>query len=115
MHGSRKWSKRLCEVIFSQWFFSINWKTGSIMWKCKFASGKFYATEHAVVVHHNDMEFNSRFLFYILDEMMNLNQYATGGAQPGLAVSKLNTLKVPIPKITEQERIVSILDKLMHW
>jgi len=42
---------------------------------------------------------------------MNLNQYATGGAQPGLAVSKLEKIPIPIPPIAEQERIVGILDK----
>ena len=42
---------------------------------------------------------------------MNLNQYATNGAQPGLAVSKLEKLIIPIPPLSEQERIVGILDK----
>ena len=42
---------------------------------------------------------------------MNLNQYATGGAQPGLAVSNLQKIQIPIPPLAEQERIVAILDK----
>ena len=42
---------------------------------------------------------------------MELNQYATGGTQPGLSVNKLNLISVPVPPRPEQERIVAILDK----
>ncbi len=43
--------------------------------------------------------------------LMNLNQYASQSAQPGLAVGKLESLSIPIPPLTEQARIVAILDK----
>ncbi len=42
---------------------------------------------------------------------MNLNQYASKSAQPGLAVGKLEELAVPVPSRGEQERIAIILDK----
>ncbi len=42
---------------------------------------------------------------------MNLNQYATKSAQPGLAVGRLNELRIPLPPLSEQKRIVVILDK----
>lgn len=42
---------------------------------------------------------------------MNLNQYASKSAQPGLAVSKLNQLVVDVPSFDEQLHIGSVLDK----
>lgn len=42
---------------------------------------------------------------------MNLNQYAVGGGQPLVTAGLLKSLKVPFPKLREQERIAGILDK----
>lgn len=42
---------------------------------------------------------------------MNLNQYASKSAQPGLAVGTLNQLVVDVPSFKEQLRIGSVLDK----
>ncbi len=89
--------------------YPIIGRQGALCGNICFAEGKFYATEHAVVVSHKG-RFVSRFLYYLLMSM-NLNQYATGGAQPGLAVSKLEKIRIPIPPLAEQERIVGILDK----
>ena len=41
---------------------------------------------------------------------MNLNQYKSQGAQPGLSVKRLEKLIVPIPSMKIQERIVNVLD-----
>lgn len=71
--------------------------------------GKFYATEHAVVVTARDTV-NIDWAFHMLT-LMNLNQYASKSAQPGLAVGKLESLRIPIPSLAEQARIVAILDK----
>ena len=43
--------------------------------------------------------------------VMNLNQYASKSAQPGLAVGNLASLKILVPPLEEQARIVAILDK----
>jgi type I restriction enzyme S subunit len=72
-------------------------------------NGMFYATEHAVVVTSKG-EINISFAFHLLT-LMNLNQYASKSAQPGLAVGRLESLKIPIPPLEEQARIASILDK----
>lgn len=74
------------------------------------ASGKFHATEHAVVVQPK-IEMNVHWLYYALNAM-NLGQYATGAAQPGLAVSKLETLSIEIPNISEQNKIAQTLYKV---
>ena len=42
---------------------------------------------------------------------MNLNQYATSTAQPGLSVSTINEVLIPLPPIEEQGRIVRCLNK----
>ena len=71
--------------------------------------GDFYATEHAVVVTVGE-DVNVDFAFHMLT-LMNLNQYASQSAQPGLAVGKLEGLKMPVPSLAEQVRIAGILDK----
>lgn len=50
------------------------------------------------------------FMFHLLTHQ-DLNQYKSAGAQPGLAVGKLLTVKLPIPPLAEQRRIAGILDK----
>jgi len=42
---------------------------------------------------------------------LNLNQYATSTAQPGLSVSTINEVLIPLPPIEEQGRIVRCLNK----
>ena len=42
---------------------------------------------------------------------MNLNQYATSTAQPGLSVNTINEVLIPLPPIEEQGRIVRCLNK----
>ena len=41
---------------------------------------------------------------------MDLNQYKSAGAQPGLSVRNLVELYAPVPTIETQHRIVNILD-----
>lgn len=88
--------------------FPIIGRQGALCGCVAWASGKFYATEHAVVASGKENT-NQRFLFYLFQQA-NLNQYKSQGAQPGLSVAKLNELLFRIPPISEQERIVSILD-----
>ncbi len=71
--------------------------------------GQFYATEHAVVVAPN-REINIDWAFHVLT-LMNLNKYKSQSAQPGLAVGKLQGLKIPVPSLAEQVETASILDK----
>ncbi|MDR2956843.1 MAG: restriction endonuclease subunit S [Coriobacteriales bacterium] len=84
-------------------------RQGALCGNVKRATGRFYATEHAVVVDTKE-HVDWKWLFHML-EHMNLNQHATKSAQPGLAVSNIEKLTIPIPPLEEQERIVAILDR----
>ena len=88
--------------------FCLIGRQGALCGNVCFATGKFYATEHAVVVKNNS-SLKSRFLFHLLTNM-NLNQYKSQGAQPGLAVGKLEEIKIPVPSLEIQEKIVHVLD-----
>ena len=43
----------------------------------------------------------------------SLNKYATATAQPGLAVSNINTVLLPLPPLAEQQRIAARLEELL--
>lgn len=88
--------------------FPIIGRQGALCGNVNYAEGEFYATEHAVVVESLG-EYNQRYLFYLLTAM-NLNQYKSQGAQPGLAVGNIENLTAPVPTIEIQERIVNVLD-----
>lgn len=88
-------------------------RQGALCGNVCFVSGEFYATEHAVVVS-SDNNVDMRFLFHLLLKL-NLNQYKTAGAQPGLSVSKLETVKVQIPSIEYQRRVSKVLDLFSRY
>lgn len=43
--------------------------------------------------------------------MIDLTKLDTGSGRPNLTQAVLNKICIPIPPLTEQERIISILDK----
>lgn len=50
------------------------------------------------------------YIYYLLVNM-NLNRFAKGGGQPLVTAGQIKEIKIPVPPIKEQERIVSILDR----
>ena len=88
--------------------FPIIGRQGALCGNVNYAEGRFYATEHAVVVKSKG-QYDSRFLYHLLTHM-NLNQYKSAGAQPGLAVKNIAELVAPIPTIEQQKKIINILD-----
>ena len=89
--------------------YPIIGRQGALCGNVQYAEGEFYATEHAVVVASKGL-YKQRYLYYLLTAM-NLNQYKSAGAQPGLAVSKLEMISAPVPTMEKQEKAVRILDQ----
>ena len=75
-------------------------RQGALCGNVQYATGKFHATEHAVVVTPK-IEMNRYWLYHLL-VMLELNRYASGAAQPGLAVNKLEDIRISVPHITDQ-------------
>lgn len=88
---------------------SIIGRQGEWCGNVTYATGKFYATEHAVVTT-TYLE-DSKWLYYVLIKA-NLNQYATGCAQPGLSVKIICDIPISIPPLPEQTRIAAALTSI---
>ena len=91
--------------------YALIGRQGALCGNINFAKGKFYATEHAVVVEifaGTNYKWSGYFL-----KALNLNQYSTATAQPGLSVTKINRVLIPLPPLKEQLRIVAKIEKLM--
>lgn len=89
--------------------FPIIGRQGALCGNVNFAEGEFYATEHAVPVHTfagTDPMWAYHFL-----KVLNLNQYATATAQPGLSVKVIEEVLIPLPPLAEQHRIVAAIEK----
>lgn len=72
-------------------------------------SGKSWVNNHAHVLKF-DTYAERRFVEYYLNSI-DLTPYISGAAQPKLNQKNLNSIRIPNPPLTEQARIVAILDK----
>jgi len=84
-------------------------RQGALCGNINYATGKFWASEHAVVVNPLS-PFVTKWLGEVL-RAMNLNQYSVSAAQPGLSVSAISALKVPVPHFKEQQNIALFLER----
>ena len=92
--------------------YPIIGRQGALCGNINRATGKFYATEHAVCVYtyaNTNISWACLFL-----AALNLNQYATATAQPGLAVANINEVLIPVPPLPEQRKIVAKSSSLME-
>lgn len=72
-------------------------------------SGKSWVNNHAHVLEFQNM-FTQKYIEHYIN-MIDVSQYVSGGAQPKLNQENLNKIQIPVPSPSEQERIISILDK----
>ncbi len=75
-------------------------------------SGKFEAYQRTYVLT-DFLGISTIFLYFILDGKLKdaVNSQKLGAAMPYIKVGMLKDLKVPLPPIHEQHRIVAILDE----
>ena len=93
--------------------FSIVGRQGALCGNINIASGKFYATEHAVITTiFSEIDFG--WSNYTLDAL-KLNEYATGAAQPGLSVANVLNVFVPVPPKHEQKHIASTISSAFSF
>ena len=86
--------------------YNIIGRQGALCGNITLTKGKFYATEHAIVVRPKT-PINEYWLYFALAQM-NLNQYARGVAQPGLAVKQLEKLPFGISSKGKQEKFAAV-------
>lgn len=85
--------------------FSLIGRQGALCGNITLATGKFHATEHAIVTVPSENTVTN-WLYYQLVHL-NLNQHATGQAQPGLSVKNLNEIPVLIPQERSEQQAIS--------
>ena len=74
------------------------------------ADGRFWATEHAVVVAPRS-KIHRDWYYYMLI-VMDLNQYSESAAQPGISVERVQNLLTTVPDLDEQVEIARHLNSL---
>ena len=72
-------------------------------------SGKNWVNNHAHVLKFDTYE-GRKFVEYYLNQI-DLKPYISGAAQPKLNQNNLNSIPIPLPPLSEQRRIVEILDR----
>jgi len=82
-------------------------RQGALCGNIQIAEGKFFASEHAIVVSTKD-GVDAHWLSGVLARM-NLNKYTESSAQPGLSVSKILKFTCSAPSYAEQIAIASVL------
>jgi type I restriction enzyme, S subunit len=82
-------------------------RQGALCGCINYAHGKFWPSEHAVVVSPT-IKLDYLWLGELLT-VMNLGQYSQSAAQPGLSVDRICGLKIPLPPYEEQQEISRLL------
>lgn len=89
--------------------YALIGRQGALCGNINYADGKFWASEHAVVVSPYK-KVATRWIGELF-RSMNLNQYSVASAQPGLAVERVTDLHIPQPSLNEQHAIENFLDR----
>ena len=69
--------------------------------------GRFWVNNHAHIIQTNE-KCNLYYLYYMLNQI-DISRYITGSAQPKLSQSSMNAIRVLLPEITYQNKVVKLL------
>lgn len=84
-------------------------RQGALCGNVNYAKGKFFASEHAIVVYPLRGESISWLGEAI--RVSDLNRYSQSAAQPGIAVNVIKEVSYPYPSLSEQTAIANFLDQ----
>ena len=98
-----------CEDFTHDGDYVLIGRQGALCGNINYAEGRFWASEHAIVVTPK-RPLATRWLGELL-RTMNLNQYSTSAAQPGLASDVISELRIVVPPLDEQRAIAAFLDR----
>ncbi|MGL4800655.1 MAG: restriction endonuclease subunit S [Cetobacterium sp.] len=85
-------------------------RQGALCGNVNYAFGKFWASEHAIVVTFIKSQINLYYMGELL-RAMDLNQYSMTAAQPGLSVSAIENLVIPFASVKTQNKIGCFIQK----
>ncbi|HFK5566346.1 TPA: restriction endonuclease subunit S [Elizabethkingia anophelis] len=91
--------------------FILIGRQGALCGNVNYAQGKFFATEHAIVVYPNKDVLNILWLGELI-RLADLNKLSQTAAQPGISVSQIKNVTTPFIPIDEQQSIVIYLEKI---
>ncbi|MEA4206062.1 restriction endonuclease subunit S [Mycoplasma sp. 1199] len=81
----------------------------------QFVSGKFWVNNHAHIIKEKDVnELNLRYLYFYLSNF-NIQSFVTPGNRAKLTLNSAKRIKVIVPSLQVQNKIVEILDKFSEY
>jgi len=88
--------------------FVLIGRQGALCGNIKYANGKFWASEHAIVTYII-VDIEQFFLGEIL-KVANLGRLSQTAAQPGIAIGQIRIESIPVPPIQEQKAIITHIE-----
>jgi type I restriction enzyme M protein len=74
------------------------------------ASGKIWVNNHAHILKFKNLSTHKLVEYYL--NKTDISEFITGQAQPKLNQQNLNNIKIPLPSISEQEKIVIQIEEI---
>ncbi|MFV0555347.1 MAG: restriction endonuclease subunit S [Mangrovibacterium sp.] len=88
--------------------YALIGRQGALCGNVNYATGKFFASEHAIVVYHKK-DINVLWLGETI-KTADFNKFSQSAAQPGIAVSVIKNVLFPYPPLPEQQQIATYIE-----
>lgn len=89
--------------------YALIGRQGALCGNVNYVEGKFFASEHAIVVYHKK-NINVLWLGETI-KVANFNRLSQSAAQPGIAVSVIKNERFPYPSFEEQNKIAHHIEQ----